>query len=483
MAMAKRSQGNPWVLTSGVFIVLFVFAVVAAIVFYLNAEKKSRTIEDLQQQTQEMASNKEWTSRSALIGAKSSRDTYFGTSIKLLDDMVYTILGAPRKEDSAEVKIQTVNNQINDFMAMVSRTYSDIGTVDVNTVGLLGTMGRLKNKLDSSVMYTVDLEKQVENEEDLRQQIQDKADEDVKKLTDEKSMLGEQARQVQASYDKLKNLMEQSTDEQVQLLASDLEAANQKLEETNQEFLKAKAELQVTKDRLKDKSDQLAKMTGQPATGPQARLADGEIVLLDEVSKIVHIDLGSKDKVYPGLTFSVYNRSVPIPDDGKGKAEVEVFSVSDNISTARIVSSNPRDPILVSDIVANLIWSRDKVNRFVVAGDFDIDFDMVNDYQADKKVTALIENWGGMVESKVSVNTNFVVVGNPPLVKKRPTYDELSVDPLAMEKYEASLRKLANYREALEQARDLNIPILNYETFLYFIGYKTQSTRPGAFDN
>jgi hypothetical protein len=51
-----------------------------------------------------------------------------------------------------------------------------------------------------------------------------------------------------------------------------------------------------------------------------------------------------------------------------------------------------------------------------------------------------------------------------------------------MDKYEASLERLENYKQVRKQAEALNIPILNYDRFLYLIGYKNQSTRPGAFD-
>jgi len=50
-----------------------------------------------------------------------------------------------------------------------------------------------------------------------------------------------------------------------------------------------------------------------------------------------------------------------------------------------------------------------------------------------------------------------------------------------MEKYEASLQKLAHYNEVKNGAQTLWIPVFNYERFLYFIGYKAQSSRPGAF--
>jgi len=53
--------------------------------------------------------------------------------------------------------------------------------------------------------------------------------------------------------------------------------------------------------------------------------------------------------------------------------------------------------------------------------------------------------------------------------------------PLSMEKYEKSLQKLADYKKVQDQADVLSIPVFSYERFLYFIGYKTQSGKPGAF--
>jgi hypothetical protein len=50
-----------------------------------------------------------------------------------------------------------------------------------------------------------------------------------------------------------------------------------------------------------------------------------------------------------------------------------------------------------------------------------------------------------------------------------------------MQKYENSLQKINQYNAMQERAQDLWIPILTYDKFLYFIGYKTQSSQAGAF--
>ena len=55
------------------------------------------------------------------------------------------------------------------------------------------------------------------------------------------------------------------------------------------------------------------------------------------------------------------------------------------------------------------------------------------------------------------------------------------IDPMATQKYEASLQKLAQYNEILRRADVLSVPVFNYERFLCFLGYKTRATQAGAF--
>ncbi|MHC4752993.1 MAG: BRCT domain-containing protein, partial [Planctomycetota bacterium] len=192
-------------------------------------------------------------------------------------------------------------------------------------------------------------------------------------------------------------------------------------------------------------------------------------------------NIGSNERVYRGLTFTVYDRGTSVPEDGMGKAEIEVFDVAKTYSAARITRSELRKPILQGDIVANLIWDSDKSNVFVIVGDFDLDGDGEIDYNAADKLKALIEKWGGSVDDTVSIDTNFLVLGKMPQVLEKPTLDELEVDPRAMEKYETSLQRLTQYNQFRAQAQALWIPVFKYERFLYFIGYKSQVARSGAF--
>jgi hypothetical protein len=52
---------------------------------------------------------------------------------------------------------------------------------------------------------------------------------------------------------------------------------------------------------------------------------------------------------------------------------------------------------------------------------------------------------------------------------------------MANERYEAAMQRFNAYKEAENNARGLWVPVFTYDRFLYFIGYKGQVTKPGAF--
>ena len=259
------------------------------------------------------------------------------------------------------------------------------------------------------------------------------------------------------------------------------EEARNEREGMNQELLKTQAELKVAQKRLQKSHKKLADIVPDPDSDIVAFTADARIILIDDQTKTVHIDIGAADHVYRGLTFAVYDRNLPIPKNGKGKAEIEVFEVGENISSARIINSNIKRPIVQDDLAGNVIWDKNQKNEFAVYGTFDLNSDGKADYDGDEKIKAMVGNWGAAVSNGITVDTDFLILGSEPVALRKPTFEMLEVDPLAMEKYEKSVKKLQGYQEAMQKAKTLAIPVFNAERFLYFIGYKTQSTKAGAF--
>jgi hypothetical protein len=353
---------------------------------------------------------------------------------------------------------------------------------DPNTIGLVWVIEKLKTKLDNTTNTGLTLQKLLER---LKNQFDDAmkvSSEKEQKLLAEKEKYQQQVNDIKQDYNDLKVMLQQTSEQQVQTLMAQLEEERDNRKKLNQLLLKTDAELAITQERMKRTQEKLNTLVPPPDSEIAAYKPDGKIILIDESTKVVHLNIGSDDHVYRGLTFQVYEKNTPIPKDGKGKAEIEVFNVEKNISAARITSSNPKKPVIADDIVANLIWDSAQTNIFAVAGDFDLNGDGEIDYEGADKIKALIKKWGGKVTDDISIDTDFLVLGTTPIVLQKPTFEQMEADPMAMDKYEASLKRLTSYKEVQTQAQNLSIPVFNLERFLYFIGYKTQSARPGAFD-
>ncbi len=477
MPIGRMQQSRAMFYTLIVFVGLFLIAVVLAIVFYIKSEDYRKKADNLQDQIRELASSSERQRIGAIVGSKQGGKSRLGTMVDYLDETTSLILGGVPEETSAEVKVETTNRKARETLDMLG------GGIDItgpNTTGLVRIIEKLKTKLDEAGNAQQGLNEQLK---DLQNRFDDAMATTAEKeqvLLAEKEKLQQQANNIKQDYDQIKALLEKTTAQQVQTLSSQLDEERANNKKLHQSLLKSQAELKIAEGKMQYIQDKIASLVS-PDIEASARQVDGKIMLIDDKNKIVHLNIGRDEHVYQGLTFTVYNRNMPIPKDGQGKAEIEIIEVGKTISTARIIRSEINKPIIVEDIVANLIWDRDKTNVFVAAGDFDLDSDGKIDSEADYKIKTLIEKWGGKVADTVSIETDFLVLGKPPQVVRRPSFDEMEADPLAMEKYNASVQRLERYKLVQSRAEGLSIPIFNYNRFLYLIGYKTQSEIPGAF--
>ena len=91
------------------------------------------------------------------------------------------------------------------------------------------------------------------------------------------------------------------------------------------------------------------------------------------------------------------------------------------------------------------------------------------------KIEQLIVSWGGKVQDKVNVDTDFVVMGYEPEVRQF-TDDELQ-DPLNRRLLDDQKAQYQAYQTELDKAKELHIPIMNQNRFLYFCGYYDNAQR------
>ncbi|HBG28925.1 MAG TPA: hypothetical protein DDX75_17710 [Phycisphaerales bacterium] len=473
MAVGRQDQSNTMLYTAIVFVGLFIIAAVVAVVFYIKAEDWRTQYVTSQQNFEQVATSSEVSNISNLVGQKSD-DSRVRQLIGYIDNIYQMQTGAAPTDTTAEAKLVELGAKHKDIVAAAARDFElAVEANDANGPGLFRIVELYNNKLEQVNQRVEQLDSQIASlNSDLDASKQGAAEREEELLA-QLGKVQQDANNVQQSYNQLRDLMTQKSDEQMATMIQQREEAINERNTSRQELLEAMSKLNITQNRLQEALSKLDVLKPRPKEDVAAYKADGSVISVDIQSGIVFIDLGSESKVYPGLTFAVYDRSAPIPSDGTSKGEIEIFDVAKNTATARITTQSKRNPVAEGDVIINLIWDSASTNTFVVAGEFDFNGNGTIDRDGDAKVKQLVENWGGKTEESVTIDTDYVVLGTEPRILQKPTLEEIETDPLANEKYEASVKASERYQEVKAQAKDLYIPVFNLKRFLNFTGYES----------
>lgn len=424
MPPRKRQQSSAMLVALVVFVILFIGATIAGVAYYVKAEDYRTSEATLRSEVDDLASSAERQRLGSIVGAREAKSTWLGTMLENLDRSVTLVLGGVAQETSAEVKLNDAVAQVQKAVEL-AREHVQLVPAEPNSVGLVRVIRELKSEVDRTKQEVLALQAQLVQ---LRNRYDDALATSVSKeklLEEEKAKLEQQVNEITADYDQLKVLLEQTADARAQVLMTQLDDERTNVASLNQELLRTQAELKLAQDMLKESQSTVAQIKPPPDSNVPAYQPDGRIILIDDAAQVVHISIGQDDHIYRGLTFTVYDRGKSVSKDGKGKAEIEVFDVQKNYSAARIISSNIRSPILVDDVIANVIWDRDEAHVFVISGDFDIDGDGTVDVGAAERIKGLIERWGGKAAESITVDTDFLILGHQPRVFSRPTLEDL----------------------------------------------------------
>ena len=253
------------------------------------------------------------------------------------------------------------------------------------------------------------------------------------------------------------------------------EQLTQQLNQSTATIAQKDKEIQTLRQRLGD-----VRLNPNEAT---IQKPDGQIVRLPG-NNLAVINLGLGDHVAQGMTFEVYDKYAGIPALGadgtregempKGKASIEVMKIGPGFSECRIIRKEAGHNMVQGDLIANLVYDKTQKYNFVVYGDFDLDGDGRASAGDAEVIRRLITAWGGNVVNDVNVNTDFIVMGVEPKVDAAPSKDANAVEQAAHQRAVAELDK---YLDVRKQAMSLNIPILNQNRFLNFVGYTSQAGR------
>lgn len=228
---------------------------------------------------------------------------------------------------------------------------------------------------------------------------------------------------------------------------------------------------------LEEQLDRLRGQRSGDTLRPQneATLIDGRVVSVAGPDEVI-INLGRRDRLVLGLSFEVYSRgtSLQADQDGNyppGKASVEVIRIDEGTSRARVIRSTRGNPVVAGDVLVNPIFDPRKDYKFVVFGNFDTNRDGIASEIERNQIIALIQEWGGTIQDTIDGTTDFLVLGEPPVLPPQPRQD----DPIeVIDRYINLRRTVDRFNELFESAKRAGIPVLNQNRLMTLTGMHAQ---------
>jgi hypothetical protein len=460
MARTVQRQAPPYLLVA--FVILFLIAAAMAAVFWVQRDAYRNDKLQMDGVVNRLASPQERGSPSAplreLLGLYDNpppgqpRQSVISQLMAQNDELCQLITGERGGFAEAKAKAE-------DAAKGIQSTPGRGLAVDIKE--LQDRFIAKENEAKTLANRVAQLSQELKQTEEAREQQEDSFAEKQEELETQKN----------ASEKKLEENHKRYLEEQ-QRAKADLDKERSDL---NKEIAGRNQQLNEIESQLREKDEMISRLRAEldRKRGPLGsetvtRQPDGKILQVLDRAEVCYINIGSKQRVVPGLTFSVYGSSAGIPENGEGKARIIVSTVQDSVSECRIVSHKAGDPIIVGDLVANVAFDTQRKYTFVVEGRFDLRGAGQPSAEEAKEVRLLINRSGGEVVDQVGVQTDFVVLGEEPI---RPPKPSDSAQETVWAVYHSQMQDVNRYQEVKEAATNMHIPILNTNRFLAFVGY------------
>jgi hypothetical protein len=452
--MATRSGGGTGVIVAlVVFIITTVFLLVMTIVFYSNYSKA--LVEQRNAQT--------------ALDKYASREQRNREELKRIE----ASLGP------GQSVYGYLSNQLADMSRLVAG--ADVLTVaDARTQLRLGETDSVRQHLGA---VRSDLSAKQAEVDSLNAAIASKDGEIQSLRTQMEELAKAHAREIEGVRGVIATAEQASKDYDTQLRET-ISAVEKAKDELESDYREKENELRRTIDSysqentvLKTRVAQLQKAVEAIRIKPKnpAELVDGRVIDVAGNDQLF-IDIGEINRVVLGMTFEIYDDASAIrPDETtgdypRGKASVQVIKVAETTATCKITRSVPGRPVVKSDVVANAVYDPDYKFKFLVHGLFDVDSDGRSTTTEAEYLRAQIIQWGGAVVEGDNLvgDLDFLVMGQQP---REPA-------PLSPNATEAETDAYLKKREAFElynslfnQARQAQIPVLNWNRLQVLIGH------------
>lgn len=302
--------------------------------------------------------------------------------------------------------------------------------------------------------------------------VKDSLDKKEAELRDKERLHGEQLAQREKQIDETKAQLVSVQDE----YATFRSTTEREIEDLNREITQQRQAL-ITLRREKSKLE-----------GLTFERPDGSLTFVDQNALSCYVDIGSRDELRVGTTFSVYAKNnsgvgrSQSDKDLKGKIEI-VGLLGEHLAEARIVDQKVSDPLAPGDpIYSPLFWPGQKL-QIAVVGMLDFDGNPGSDRPeferivsgAGAEIVLQIDDEGKVIgkggeelsvadiENKITSSTRFLLIGD--------LGDENTADTAQKEIY----NRIRSHKEEMIKAAENNgVYVLSLSSFLDYIGYTSK---------
>ncbi len=299
-------------------------------------------------------------------------------------------------------------------------------------------------------------------------------------LRNMEALHGEQLRARDKQIDELKITVREEQDKFTTLQTQ----SSREIEELKNDIIEKRIALTELRKKARELEDQ------------SFEREDGRLVFVDQSSLTGSIDLGSRDELRVGTTFSVYKKNNSgvgrrSNEDIKGKIEV-IQITGDHNAVVRIVDQLPGDPLAKEDPIYSPIFASGQKLEIAVAGLVDSDGSPLADRDefirlvngANAKIVIQISDDAKLVDQDlnelteadpiatlITEKTRFLIIGD--LGTSNQTQD--SVKQALYQKMQLNASKMDN------AALNHGVYVISLSNFLEWIGYsrKNIAFKPG----
>ncbi len=448
--VVPQRPGPPYLLIVVIF--LFLISTIFAVLLYIEKDKAQKANAELESSLAKYATAQERRGLDSMFRTYDTsrpKKTVVGQFNEQVKELSKAITGTEADYEETSAKITSLQEKIKD------------------TRGLIAQVSGANDLLAQKQKEIDDLKSDVNS---FRQELKIASDTSQANLATQ----SQQSEQYKQQINELERKLQQEHDsylKQLQQARTDWQKRRDELYKQNALHATKINELEDETRKLKDKIAQLMKSgrgeDGIEGIAPHQVRVDGMILKMLDEAGVCYINIGLKDRVTPGLTFSIYPGG-GIPESGEGKGMLVVSKVSENISECRITEFKKEDPINEGDQIANLAYDAMRSYKFVVEGEFDLHNTGKASAIGAEEVKTLITRFGGTVSEEVSIDTDFIVIGKEPT---RPPEPAETAPPTVWAAYNEQVKVFDRFANVKELAGNLQIPILNTNRFVAFVGY------------